>query len=65
MEKIKRKSKLISISKLVNVVKLFQDKVDEEIISINIGNSVVKTINDREYFVNLSTNEVSRSYPDI
>ena len=59
-----RKSKIISIRKLVNMVKLFQDKVDEEIEAIDIYNHTITTKDSKKYFVNISTNKVSRSYPD-
>jgi len=62
-----RTSPLISTRKLSLAADLFQKKIDAPIESIRIWSSNTYTITsgNKDYTVNLSTNKVERSYPDL
>lgn len=73
---MKRKNKLISKKKLIVAINLFEQKIDEEIESINILSSNTYRINgspysgvlsgiEGGYIVDISKNSVEKSYPDM
>ena len=64
MEKLKiRKTPLTSKRKIVSMVNLYEQYVDEEIISISPPCYIQGRINN--YHVDISKNTVNKIYPDI
>ena len=66
MKMEKRKTKLQSKRKIVNAIKLFESKIDEKFISIEIITDtyyIFKT-DTYKYSVNLQSNYVNKEYPD-
>ena len=63
---MKRKNKLQSKRKLVNALKLFENKIDDTVINIKIISStyyIFKT-NNNKYSVDISNNTVDKVYDD-
>lgn len=61
---MKRKSKLISKKKLTNMVKLFEEKIDEEISVIDLRSNIITTTSNNDYWIDFTKNAVNKSYPD-
>lgn len=62
-----RKSKLINKRCLKSAINLFELKIDDDIVKIQIVSSQYYLIDGRykKYAVDLTTNSVCKSYPDI
>ena len=59
-----RKTKMISKSKIVSMVNLFEQYVDEEIELIHPKLSQIWTESGKKYDVNIQKNKVEEIYPD-
>jgi hypothetical protein len=58
-----RRTESQSRNKMVSMIELYEQYVDEPIETIRIWSSTTYLINDK-WNVNISTNQVDRSYPD-
>jgi len=58
-----RRTESQSRKKMVSIIELYEQYVDEPIETIKIWTSTTYLINDK-WSVNISTNKVDRSYPD-
>ena len=58
-----RRTESQSRKKMVSMIELYEQYVDEPIETIRIWSSTTYLINDK-WNVNISTNQVDRSYPD-
>jgi hypothetical protein len=58
-----RRTESQSRKKMVSMIELYEQYVDEPIETIKIWTSTTYLINDK-WSVNISTNKVDRSYPD-
>jgi hypothetical protein len=58
-----RRTESQSRKKMVSIIELYEQYVDEPIETIKIWTSTTYLINDK-WNVNISTNKVDRSYPD-
>jgi hypothetical protein len=58
-----RRTESQSRKKMVSMIELYEQYVDEPIETIKIWTSTTYLINDK-WNVNISTNKVDRSYPD-
>jgi hypothetical protein len=68
MEKlVNRKTPLMSKNKIVHAIELYEQYVDEPIESFKIWGSTFYEIKSscNNYSVNIATNKVNKSYPDI
>ncbi len=64
MERLKnRRTESQSRNKMVSMIELYEQYVDEEIDTIRVWSSTRYLINDK-WTVDISTNKVSRSYSD-
>jgi hypothetical protein len=64
MERLKnRRTESQSRNKLVSMIELYEQYVDEDINTIRMWSSTRYLINDK-WTVDISLNKVSRSYPD-
>jgi len=64
MERLKnRRTKSQSRDKMVSMIELYEQYVDEDINTIMVWSLTRYIINDK-WSVDISTNKVSRSYPD-
>ena len=59
-----RKTPLQSKRKVLAMMNLFESKIDEEIISINLSEGTIQVGMYYEYRIDLSKNTVRKIYPD-